>query len=89
MLLDVFLTGGNPLASNTWLRTGLQVIHSQGQAFNLLTWNTHPGLTYQVQTSANLATWVNYQSPRFAADVTDSVIVPMNSLGYYRVVRLR
>jgi hypothetical protein len=88
-LLQIFLTGGNPQDSSTWLRTSLQVIRSPGQSFNQLLWNTQPGLTYQVQTSSNLVTWVNYQSPRFAADEIDSVIVPMNNLGYYRVMRLR
>jgi hypothetical protein len=88
-LLEVFLTGGSPLVSHTWLHTSLQVISAQGQRFNQLTWNTQPGLTYQVQTSSKLTTWINYQSPRFAADVVDSVIVPMNRLGYYRVLRLR
>lgn len=88
-LMNVFLTGGNPLDSSTWLQTSFSVQHEAGQAYYLLSWNTHPGMTYQIQTSTNMSTWVNYQAPRLAADAVDSTPVPMNSLGYYRVVRLR
>jgi len=88
-LVGVFLTGGDPLDPSTWLRSSLKVEHEAGQAYYRLSWNTHAGLTYQVQTSTNMSNWVNYQSPRLAADVVDSTPVPMNSLGYYRVVRLR
>jgi hypothetical protein len=87
-LYQVFLTGGNPLNSATWLQTSLQVTHVQGQPVYLLHWNTQPGLTYQVQTSTDMMSWTDFQSPRFAADVTDSVSVPKNNLQYYRLVRL-
>lgn len=88
-LYQVFLTGGNPLKPSTWLRTSLEALQVQGQAVYLLHWNTQPGLTYQVQTSSDMANWVDFQSPRFAADVADSVPVPKNNLQYYRLVRLR
>ena len=79
-LYQVFLTGGNPLNSATWLRTSLDAIAVQGQPVYMLHWNTQPGLTYQVQTSSDMMTWSNFQSPRFAADVVDSVQVPSNNL---------
>ncbi len=87
-LMQVFLTGGNPLNSATWLRTSLSVQYLQGQPVYMLNWNSQPGLTYQVQTSSDMTTWVDLQSPRFAADVSDSVPVPKNNLQYYRLVRL-
>ena len=88
-LYQVFLTGGNPLNSSTWLQTSLQVLWVQGQPVYRLQWNTQPGLTYQVQTSSDMSNWVDFQSARFAADVVDSVPVPKNNLQYYRLVRLR
>lgn len=88
-LYQVFLTGGNPLNSATWLRTSLDVLYVQGQPVYTLHWNTQPGLTYQVQTSTDMQSWTDLQSPRFAADVVDSVPVPKNNLQYYRIVRLR
>jgi hypothetical protein len=88
-LSQVFLTGGNPLNPATWLHTSLEVQHVQGLPVYKLNWNTQPGLTYQVQTSTDMVSWVNFQSPRFAADVADSVPVPNNNLQYYRLVRLR
>ncbi|HLH55990.1 MAG TPA: hypothetical protein VKY92_20475 [Verrucomicrobiae bacterium] len=88
-LYQVFLTGGSPTDPNSWLRTSIEVAHVQGQPVYLLQWNTHPGLTYQVQTSSDMQNWVNFQSPRLAADVVDSVPVPTGNLQYYRLVRLR
>ena len=88
-LYQVFLTGGSPQDSNTWLHTSLEVTRVQGQPVYLLHWNTQPGLTYQVQTSPDMMNWVDFQSPRLAADVVDSVPVPKNNLQYYRLVRLR
>ena len=55
----------------------------------MLHWNAQPGLTYQVQTSSDMTAWVDFQSPRFASDVTDSVPVPKSNPSYYRLVRLR
>ena len=52
-LLQVFLSGGNPLDPSTWLRTTLANT-SQGM---FLSWNTQPGLTYQVQVTTDLKTW--------------------------------
>jgi hypothetical protein len=88
-LVQVFLTGANPTNSSTWLRTSLSVKHDMGLTYYLLAWNTQPGLTYQVQTSSNMTAWANLGGPRFAAGAADSMTVPLNNLGYYRVFRLR
>ena len=84
-LLQVFLTGASPLVGSSWLRTDL-VNSPQGY---FLTWNPRPGRIYQVQTSANLATWTNFGSPRFAAGSVDSLYVGISSTAYYRVLLLR
>jgi hypothetical protein len=83
-VLQAFLTGADPANPATWLRTAINLT-SQG---NYLTWNPQPGLTYQVQTSTDLSTWVNMGSPRFAAGSTDSVYIGLSNAGYYRVMWL-
>jgi len=82
---QVFLSGGNPLNSSTWLKQNLTTT-SQGI---FLTWNTQPGAMYQVQVTTNLNVWSNFGSPRFAAGVTDSIYVGGNTVAYYRVWLLR
>lgn len=84
-VLQVFLTGANPLAAGTWLRVGINAT-PQGYFLN---WNPQPGLTYQVQTTTALGAWTNVGAPRFAADVQDSLYIGLNNVGYYRVLRLR
>jgi hypothetical protein len=84
-LLQVFLSGGSPLDSTTWLRTQLTTT-AQGI---FLGWNTQPGATYQVQMTTNLAAWINLGAPRFAAGTTDSINVGGSAVGYYRVMLLR
>jgi hypothetical protein len=83
-VLQVFLTGADPTNSATWLRTA---ITQTAQGF-FLTWNPQPGLTYQVQTSTNLNTWVNTGSPRFASGTVDSLYIGLRNAGYYRVMWL-
>ncbi|MBI3850120.1 MAG: hypothetical protein HY298_07505 [Verrucomicrobia bacterium] len=82
---DEFLAGTNPLDANSVLRTALT---STGQGL-FLSWNTQPGLMYQVQSSTNMTAWVNVGSPRFAAGSTDSIYVGGSNSTYYRVSRLR
>ena len=83
--LQAFMTGANPLDPGTWLRTAL----SHDPQGNYLNWNPQPGLTYQVQYSTNLGTWVNIGTPRFAAGNVDSIYIGgNNNLGYYRVLCL-
>jgi hypothetical protein len=84
-LYQVFLSGGNPLDSSTWLATQL----SNTPQGLFLTWNTQPGQTYQVQETTNFTDWNNLGSPRFAAGTSDSIFVGGAPSGYYRVVLLR
>ena len=62
---------------------------SQMQQGMFLSWNTQPGLTYQVQTTTNFTSWSNLGTARFAAGTSDSIFVGGSSVGYYRVVLLR
>lgn len=84
-LTQVFLSGGNPLDPNTWLRSSLART-AQGMFLN---WNTQPGATYQVQSTTNFTTWSNLGSPRFAAGSNDSIFVGAGSASYYRVYLIR
>ena len=54
-----------------------------------LSWNTQPGVTYQVQVTTNLTTWSNFGAPRFAAGTKDSIYVGGSPAGYYRVMLMR
>jgi hypothetical protein len=81
----VFLTGASPTVASTWLSTAL--INSPQGYF--LTWNPQPGRVYQVQVSADLASWSNLGSPRFAAGAVDSLYVGISSVAYYRVLLQR
>jgi hypothetical protein len=83
-LLQVFLTGADPTNPATWLRTAI-IQTAQGY---FLTWNSRPGLTYQVQTSTNLTSWESLGSPRFALDAADSLYIGLSHAGYYRVMWL-
>jgi hypothetical protein len=44
---------------------------------------------YQVQTTTDLSTWSNLGGVRFAAGHLDSMFVGGDSVGYYRIIRLR
>jgi hypothetical protein len=83
-VLQAFLTGANPLNPATWLRTAL-LATPQGY---FLTWNPQPGMTYQVQSSSNLAGWSSVGAPRFAAGNTDSVYVGGDNTAFYRILKL-
>jgi hypothetical protein len=81
-LLQVFFTGGNPADSGTWLVQQL-VGTPQGM---FLTWSTQPGHTYQVLVKTNLAAaWSNLGAPRFAAGMSDSILVGNGSAAYYLI----
>jgi hypothetical protein len=84
-LMKVFMSGGNPLDSGTWLRTAL-VKTQQGMFLN---WNTQAGFTYQVQVTTNMVSWSNLGAPRFAAGASDSIYVGTGSSAYYRVYLVR
>jgi hypothetical protein len=83
-VLQVFLTGADPTNSATWLRTA---INHTAQGY-FLAWNSRPGLTYQVQTSANLTSWENLGSARFAVGGDDSLYIGLSHAAYYRVMWL-
>ncbi len=80
-LSQVFMTGGNPTNSATWLSTSL-VQTRLGMA---LIWNTQPGLTYQVQQTTNFGAWNNVGTPIYAAGTNDFIYVGGTSAGFYRV----
>jgi hypothetical protein len=83
---QVFLSGGNPTNSATWLNTALANT-SQGM---FLSWNTQPGATYQVQVKTNLTgVWSNLCAPRFESGTTDSIYVGGSPAGYYQIELLR
>ena len=84
-LTQVFLSGGNPTNSATWLHQTLTRT-AQGMFLN---WNTQPGATYQVQVTTNFTSWSNVGSPRFAARTSDSIPTGNSPVGYYRVLLLR
>jgi hypothetical protein len=84
-LVQVFLSGGNPLDSSTWLRSTL----AQTSEGLFLSWNTQAGFTYQVQVTTNFSSWSNVGAPRFAAGTSDSIYVGGSSVGYYRILLLR
>jgi hypothetical protein len=88
-LMQVFLSGGDPLDSSTWLKTTL----TQTRQGMLLSWNTQPGFTYQVQVTTDFISWRNlpppYDAPRFAVGTTDSIPVGGSLAGYYRILLLR
>jgi len=89
-LLQVFLSGGNPYDSSTWLQTVL----TRTQEGLFLSWNAQPGFTYQVQVKANLGgAWSDLGGPQFAVEpypsINLTVLGQTNAAGYYRVMLLR
>jgi hypothetical protein len=84
-LYQIFLSGGDPLDSTTWLQTTLS--HTSEGMF--LGWNTQPGAMYQVQVTTDFNSWSNVGTSRFAAGTTDSINVGGSPVGYYRVMLLR
>jgi hypothetical protein len=86
-LLQLFLSGGIPYEPGTWLQATLT---KTGQQI-YLSWNTQPGMTYQVQVTTNFASWsvVPNASARFATGTNDSMYVGGGAAGCYRVLLLR
>ena len=79
--LQEFFAGTDPTSAGSVLRQRL-VQTSEGI---FLTWNTQPGLIYQVQVTTNLVTWTNVGSPRFANGTSDSLPIVGSPVGYYRI----
>ena len=84
-LAEVFISGGNPKDSTTWLRSRLENT-AEGLKLN---WNPQPGRIYQVQTSSDLVQWTDVGGKRFAAGTADNIPVANGSTAYYRVVLMR
>jgi hypothetical protein len=81
-----YMAGTNPKDPSSVLRTTF-ALSSQGPR---LIWNTVPGQIYQVEQTADFSTWTPFGGLRFAPGTTDAITVPVgNSLGYYRVNRIR
>jgi hypothetical protein len=81
-----FLAGTDPTDPQSVLRARI-LSTDQG---NQLTWNTQPGLMYQVQQSVSLGQWTNLGTPRFARSSVDFAPVGGPDVAtYYRVLRLR
>ena len=81
-----FICGTNPNDAESVLRTRMHRTQ-QGLMFS---WNTQPGLVYQVQSATTLGAWQNVGLPRFARSVSDSFnLGSANPSGFYRVIRLR
>ena len=79
----------NVQISKTAAQTTKSQQNSQTQQGLYLSWNTQPGLTYQVQVTTNFTSWSNLGSPRFATQSSDSIYVGSGAAGYYRVLLLR
>lgn len=84
-LLQIFLTGGNPTNSATWLQMSL----TRTQNGMFLNWSTQPGRTYQVQTTADFRTWNNFGAPWYAPTTNASLNVGTSGGSYYRVELLQ
>jgi hypothetical protein len=84
-LEQIYLSGGNPKDSSTWLTAAI----SQTKNGKYLSWNTQPGAIYQVEVTTNFTTWQPVGSPRFAAGHTDSIFIKGGTVGYYHVLLLR
>jgi hypothetical protein len=81
-----YMAGTSPVDAMSVLRTGLAST-PQGPR---LVWNTVPGQMYQVEQTSDFSVWTAFGGLRFAPGTSDSVSVPVgNSLGYYRVNRIR
>jgi hypothetical protein len=81
-----FLAGTDPTDATSVLRTTFAPT-PQGWT---LTWNTVPGLMYQVQQTTDFVNWTDFGGLRFAPGTSDAITAPVgNSVGYYRVTRIR
>jgi len=84
--LKELLAGTNPKDGSSVLRAKVERL-KQGKQ---LSWNTQPGLVYQVQVGQALGSWSSLGEPRFAAGRVDSLMLPEDGAqGYFRVIRLK
>lgn len=83
--LQEFLAGTDPTRPASAL--SLELVRT-GQGL-WLSWNTMPGLVYQVQFSTNATSWQNLGRARFAPGATDAVPVGGSDINLYRIIRIR
>ena len=85
-----FLAGTNPTNAASVLRLEMgRTPSAKNSAQSMyVSWNTQPGLMYQVQMTTNFTSWNNVGAPRFAAGTSDSIYVGGGSAGYYRILLL-
>lgn len=84
--LAEFLAGTDPTVAASALR--LTIAPTMGGL--LVEWNAVAGSIYQLQSSADLKTWVDAAEPSFAAEERTASLIPSsNPTAYYRVVRIR
>ena len=101
-LYQIFLSGGNPLDSTTWLR--MQISQTpQGLTMNLSgvtqaqmylnIYGLQQGRIYQLQWTTDFVTWSPYpQYEQFVAtelNTARSIPLTSGSVGYYRILLLR
>jgi len=84
--LQEFLAGTNPTDAASVLRVS---VLASGGGYRL-SWNTQPGMIYQVQTCQNPGDWTTVGLGRFAHSTVDSISMGGgNGVQLYRVIRLR
>jgi hypothetical protein len=84
--LQEFLAGTDPNDASSVLR--IQIVTADQE--RRITWNTQPGLLYQLESSPDGAAWSYVGTHRLATDSSDSVPVEAgSSVQFYRVIRLR
>jgi hypothetical protein len=81
-----FLAGTSPTDATDFL--AIKILTGDGEP--RLTWNTKPGVIYQLQVSSDLLAWTSAGNPRRAAGTADAVPVgPASGQAYFRIIRLR
>lgn len=81
-----FLAATDPTVAASVLRARLRNVSGT----MIFSWNTQPGLVYQMQRATNLGVWENYGVPQFAFGIRDDVVVPpVSQSTFYRVICLR
>jgi hypothetical protein len=84
--LQELLAGTDPTDPNSVLRLRIETT-SQGTR---LTWNTEPGIIYQLQARLGGQPWTSIGTPRFAPGKSDSIpLTDDQSVALYRVIRVR
>lgn len=84
--LQEFRAGTDPVLPGSVLRMQIAGVLEGSQ----LSWNTQPGMFYQVEWSSDLRAWEAFGAPRFAPGTSDAVAVGVDSAArYYRIILIR